>query len=203
MADRSADAPAVVETRVVHDTHRRATSLLADTAASDGGAPAGVQDALRDLVVTMLRHHHRSEDQDLWPTIVTAFPAVTDQFDELSREHDRLDEALDRLAADTTPASTAEVRDLLHEHLDHEEPILFPVLRTHVTDAQWTAFSERTVASSPKDRTDLLVALCHEVAPDQDVALLLRHLPPEAKAGVPALRTAGEQILDALRRVTR
>ena len=202
MTGRSDDAPAVVETRVVHDTHRRATSLLADAAASDG-APTDVRDALRDLVVTMLRHHHRSEDQDLWPTIVTAFPAVTDRFDELSREHDRLDEALDRLAADTTPASTAEVRDLLHEHLDHEEAILFPVLRTHVTDAQWTAFSERTVASSPKDGTDLLVGLLHEVAPDQDVALLLRHLPPEAKAGVPALRTAGEQTLDVLRRATR
>jgi hypothetical protein len=52
---------------VVHDAHRRATSLLADAIARDE-APHDAVTALRDLVVAMLRHHHESEDEDLWPS---------------------------------------------------------------------------------------------------------------------------------------
>ena len=202
MTYRPDDHPAVIETRVVHDAHRRATSLLADATTVDG-APVDARDALRGLVVGMLRHHHESEDHDLWPTLVAAAPSLAGPLDELSREHDRLDEALDRLAAELTPASASEVRDLVHAHLDHEEPILFPALRAHVTEAEWAAFSQRTVASSPKERTDLLVGLLHEAASEEDVELLLSHLPPDAKAMLPEMRAAGEQTLGTLQAATR
>ena len=74
MTPRTEESPAVTETRVVHDTHRRATSLLA-SAVTDGRSTEG-RDELRDLVVTMLRHHHVSEDRDLWPTLVDAAPSL-------------------------------------------------------------------------------------------------------------------------------
>jgi hemerythrin-like domain-containing protein len=192
------DPPAVVETRVIHDTHRRATSLLAEAIARDE-APHDAVTALRDLVVAMLRHHHESEDEDLWPLLTTAEPSLIDSLATLSGEHERLDGALDRLAADPSPVSAAEVRDLLHEHLGHEEPILFPALRAHVSDAAWAVFSERTVASAPSVGTHLLVGLFHEVATDGEVELILRHLPPDAMSLVPAMRAEATQTLGALR----
>lgn len=197
MTYRTDEDEAVIETRVVHDTHRRATTLLADATAS-GDAPADAVTALHRLVVPMLRHHHESEDRDLWPTIIDAAPALIGRLDDLSRDHDRLDAALDGLAADLTPEMSRTVRDLLHEHLDHEEPILFPALRAHVTAADWDAFSERTVATAPQEGIELMVALFFEVAPAADVEVLLRHLPPEAQAGIPAMRAAGDRILAAL-----
>ena len=197
MTYRTDEDEAVIETRVVHDTHRRATTLLSDVTAT-GGAPADAVGSLHGLVVPMLRHHHESEDGDLWPTIVEAAPSLAGRLDALSREHDTLDEALSRMAATLTPVTAGEVRGLVHEHLDHEEPILFPALRAHVTTADWDAFSERTVATAPQEGIELMVALFFEVAPAADVEVLLRHLPPEAQAGIPAMRAAGDRILAAL-----
>jgi hypothetical protein len=194
MTHRTDECPAVVETRVVHDTHRRATSLLADAIVGDR-APGGAVAALRELVVAMLRHHHESEDRELWPILTAAAPSLADPLGDLSREHDRLDDALDRVAASTDEASAIEVRDLVHDHLAHEEPILFPALRAHVTDDQWTAFFQRAVARAPRVGTDLLVALLHQVASEDDVEVILQHLPPDARAAVPAMRAGGEQTL--------
>jgi hypothetical protein len=194
------DPPAVIETRVVHDTHRRATSLLADAA---GSSSADVVTALRDFVVAMLRHHHESEDRDLWPLLTEAEPSLVEPLTELSREHERLDPALDRLAADADPATAAAVRDLVHEHLSHEEPVLLPALRRNISDVEWAGFSQRTVAGAPPVGTPLLAGLFHEVASDGAVELVLRHLPPEALELIPALRAEGEATLAELRGATR
>src|SRR3546814_15720004 len=67
---RHPDPPSVVETKVVHDAHRRATSLLADLTGAGNTAPITAVVELRDLVVGMLRHHHGSEDGDLWPLLL-------------------------------------------------------------------------------------------------------------------------------------
>src|SRR3546814_14198127 len=69
---RHPDPPSVVETKVVHDAHRRATSLLADLTGAGNTAPISAVVELRDLVVGMLRHHHGSEDGDLWPMLLRA-----------------------------------------------------------------------------------------------------------------------------------
>jgi hemerythrin-like domain-containing protein len=204
MTRQRLDPPSVVETKVVHDAHRRATSLLADLTTS-GAAPADAVVELRDLLVGMLRHHHGSEDGDLWPMLLRADGSLADPLAALTREHHRLDDALDRLAADGHASSGAavEVRDLIHEHLDHEEPVLFPALRAHVSDDDWAGFSQRTVAAAPQEGTHLLVGFFDDVAPRQDVDLIFRHLPPEAQAGLPALREAGEQALASLRGALR
>src|SRR3546814_17200866 len=69
---RHPDPPSVVETKVVHDAHRRATSLLADLTGAGNTAPISSVVELRDLVVGMLRHHHGSEDGDLCSLLLRA-----------------------------------------------------------------------------------------------------------------------------------
>lgn len=200
------DPPSVVETRTVHDVHRRATTLLAGALEAPVPPPPDDLAALRDMVVSVLRHHHTSEDTDLWPQLVASDPALTQPLNLLTEEHHRLDEGLDRLAVarfDDEPGArdpAVAVRDLVHEHLDHEEPILFPALRRTMSDTAWDAFSARVVASAPPTGTELLVALLHEVATPEEVALTFRHLPPPAQAALPDVRAAGAQVLASVRR---
>jgi hypothetical protein len=205
MTPRHLDAPAVVETRLVHDAHRRATSMLVD--ALDRATRPDVVVDLRDFVVAMLLHHHRCEDDDLWPLLAAADPALTPALEALSEQHECLDAALERLGA--TPVAgvagtaaqraAAVARDLVHEHLDHEEPILLPALGAHVSDRAWAEFSARTVASAPPEGAHLFVGLLHEVGDPDDVELIVRHLPPDAQAAVPAMREQARSTFVALR----
>jgi hypothetical protein len=197
MTSPTEDPVAVVETRVVHDAHRLATTLLAD-AAADGGADAAAFTELRDFAVAMLRHHHESEDRDLWVLLATAEPALHHDLGALTAEHDRLDDVLDRVLADPSPEATADLRDLVHAHLAREEPVLFPALRDHLTDGDWDRFSRRAVESAPSESAHLFVGLFHRVASDDDVAVVLRNLPPEAQAAAPAMHAEAERVLGAL-----
>lgn len=134
------DPPAVVETRLVHEGQRRATSLLAAVVGGDAVPPYAAVE-LRDFVVASLEHNHRREDDVLWPLLTSAAPELAEALDGLSREHVRLDAALDELGEvaidgageQTATAAAVAVRDLVHEHLSHEEPVLLPALRDHIT----------------------------------------------------------------------
>src|SRR3546814_20819484 len=99
----------------------------------------------------MLRHHHGSEDGDLWPMLLRADNTLAGPLAALTREHHRLDDALARLAADDCPTAAAAVerRDLLHEPPDNEEPVLFPALWAHTRDDDWVGFSLRRAVPPP------------------------------------------------------
>jgi hemerythrin-like domain-containing protein len=200
------DSPAVIETRIVHETHRRATSMLADAVTGPPAGPDRVVE-LRDFVVATLEHHHRAEDTDLWPRLRAAAPELGDALDGLTLEHDRLDGALEQLRSAAVGerddagavAAARGVRDLVHEHLAREEPLLFPALRSHLSEAEWADFSRRTVDSAPRTGIHLMVGLLHEVGAADEVELILRHLPDEARRVVPAMREQARAIFADLR----
>jgi hemerythrin-like domain-containing protein len=201
------ESPAVLETQLVHDAQRRVTSMLAD-ALSPFPAPTSTVGELRDFVVAMLDHHHRSEDTDLWPLLTDRAPVLTDALAALSSEHDQLDVALHELAAASIDslngagcaAAARNVRDLVHTHLGHEEPVLFPALRTHLTDEDWFAFSQRTVAVAPQAGAHFFIGLFHEVGTEQQIDLVLRQLPPDARAAIPEMRAAAMRTFAELER---
>ncbi|MEU6354543.1 hemerythrin domain-containing protein [Streptomyces sp. NPDC047072] len=202
-----AEALAVVETRLVHRTHRAATSLLADAAARPS-APAAELRALRDFLVAALHHHHETEDGLLWPALRTAAPDAAEALDALSHEHDELDAALDALAAAPVPeagsreelaVAAVAVRDLVHRHLEHEEPILFPALRAHLSEEAWLAFSGKVMAGSPQEGAHLQVGLMQEAGSFEELAAVLAHLPPPLREALPALGAQAQLTLQALR----
>jgi hemerythrin-like domain-containing protein len=202
---QGSDRPAVVETRVVHEAQRRATSMLS-AATRDGSASPSAVAEMRDFVVTSLEHHHRSEDADLWPLLIAAAPDLTEPLRGLSREHDRLDATLRRLGqarvgdADNRALTAAadDVRDLVHEHLSHEEPIVLPALQNHVSDEEWAAFSRRTIESAPAVGGHLLLAMFDLVGSPGEVELIVRHLPPVAIAMAPTMRERARSTFAAL-----
>jgi hemerythrin-like domain-containing protein len=193
------DPPSVVETRLVHEGQRRATTLLAGLldAPDATGVPMRAVAELRDFVVASLDHHHRLEDTDLWPTLMAADPDLAAPLEGLSAEHEVLDAALHDLAradvdvgvaGDAARLAAEAVRDRVHEHLGHEEPVLFPALASHLSDEQWAEFSQRAVASAPQAGTHLLVGFLDEAGTPRQVDLILRHLPPPARDAIPAVR---------------
>jgi hypothetical protein len=198
---------AVVETRLMHGVHRRATSVLADAAGRDGVPDAPLAE-LRRFVVGTLRHHHESEDHRLWPLLTADAPHLTAALAVLTREHEQLDLALDALDAvpirgagrGSVHAPAAAVRDLVHDHLVHEEPILFPALRAHVSAAAWVEFSRDVVASAPVEGGYLMFGFLDAVGPAEDVELVVDTLPGPARELVPAMREDARSTLDALGR---
>jgi hypothetical protein len=166
---------------------------------------------LRAFLVAALEHHHMSEDHDLWPILTAAAPPLAGALDRLSLEHERLDAALEELSAapiveggdGRLAQAAARVRDLVHDHLSHEEPVLLPALEAHVADDVWSAFSQRVVDANPPIGTDLLVWFLYDVAAATDVDLIVRHLPPEARELVPAMREQGGATLATLHATAR
>jgi hemerythrin-like domain-containing protein len=188
-----------METRLMHNVHRAATTLLAETAAD-----AEQVLELRDFLVAALRHHHETEDHILWPRLAKADPEAAQRLESLSEEHDALDAGLDALAeADRTtlPPAAAAVRELVHAHLDHEEPVLFPALRDHMPDDEWAAFSKEVIATSPPTGAHLIVGFLDEVGTPDEVAAILTNLPEPAKPMIEVMRKQAHATIDSLRGV--
>ncbi|TYB95391.1 hemerythrin domain-containing protein [Micromonospora sp. WP24] len=198
----------VIETRLTHDMHRQATTLLAEAAARPEADTTELAE-LRDFLVATLRHHHESEDDDLWPMIEAVSPGASEPLKALSDEHDALDAALDALEAAPVPAegdrrelvaAAAALRDLVHTHLSHEEPLLFPALQEHVSPEAWEAFALRVITTTPPVGASLLVGFFDEVGTPEEVALILSALPAPAQAAVPAMRAHSAAVIASLRK---
>ncbi|WP_328891643.1 hemerythrin domain-containing protein [Streptomyces sp. NBC_00316] len=207
------ESTAVIETRLAHGVHRVATTLLTEAAVRPS-VPLSALAQLRDFLVVNLRHHHETEDDDLWPRIVAAAPATAHELDALTEEHERLDAALDRLAATNLghgEGATSEgiraalhdaavaVRDTVHDHLTHEEPILFPALRDHVSPAEWKDFAQRVISTTPPVAGHLMVGFLDEVGTPAEVELVLAGLPEPVRPLLPAMRTQAADDLKILR----
>ncbi|RVX45817.1 hemerythrin-like domain-containing protein [Nonomuraea polychroma] len=202
----NAEAVAVTETRLIHAFHRRATTLLSE-AALRPSVPLAALAELREFLVQNLRHHHATEDHQLWPMIAAVAPEAAAQLAALSEEHDALDAALDALEAAPSredgdrpglQRAAEAVRALVHRHLEHEEPILFPALREHISPDEWTAFSREVVATSPSAAAHLIVGFLDQVGTPEEVALVLSGLPEPAQRFVPVMRDQAHAALAVL-----
>ncbi|CAM5238267.1 hemerythrin domain-containing protein [Streptomyces chartreusis] len=201
------ESAAVVETRLLHKMHRAATCLLAE-AAQKPAAPSAALEELRDFVVAALRHHHESEDDVLWPQLTAADPAAATGLAELEAEHDALDASLEALAdasvrdgAGRAPLISAAVavRDLVHTHLEHEEPLLLPALEAHMSDDAWAQFSRAVIASAPPVGAHLNIGFFEQVGSPAELAVVTANLPPAALDLVPAMREQAEATLRSLK----
>ncbi|MFD1517462.1 hemerythrin domain-containing protein [Pseudonocardia yunnanensis] len=195
---------AVVHTRLVHDTHRRASTVLAEAAADPAASGAALAE-LRDFLVVHLDSHHKSEDDLLWPMIEEQAPGAAEPLTRLSGEHDQLEAALEALAAAPIdqPGRTAlvdaavAVRDLVHAHLENEEPILLPALSEHVSEEAWEAFVRQVRATTPGVGAHLLVGFLDQVGTPEDVEIILRDMPAPVRA---KLREEAQETLGRLTR---
>lgn len=179
----------------MHNTHRAASVLLAEAAAKPA-VPAAALAELRDFLVPNLEHHHRMEDDVLWPLIEKAAPDVAAAFAELTKEHAQLDAILQELGDLEIAESVGRgpllekavaLRDIVHRHMANEEPHLLPALTNHVADETWDLFAKQVKESTPLINLHLLIGLIDMVGSEEEIQLMLRDLP------VPALQQMRQQ----------
>lgn len=181
------EALSVIQTSLVHNIHRRATTMLAEAAANPA-VPAGAIASLREFLVLNLEHHHTTEDDDLWPMINAADPGAAIAMSSLSGEHHILDEALKTiLAVDLRDrrefvGAAALVRNIVHRHLGDEEPILFPTLREHITAEAWAGFARYVTQTAPSAERHLMIGFTDLVGTDEQIRAVLGGVPPAALA---------------------
>jgi hemerythrin-like domain-containing protein len=149
---------------LIHRALRSGTRTLADAAtAIAAGAPCS-RERQRAIVTTALAvlheitQHHEREDDVLWPVIVAAVEgaeSTTVELADLSGDHvelhaiiERAERALPGFARDAAVGAAefgavmTEMADLLDEHIGEEEREVFPVIREHVSAADFTRCEE-------------------------------------------------------------
>lgn len=148
-------SPNLLGIRLMHRAMRadaRRLALLMEELAA--GRQQADQERLRAIAEFATRlcagihHHHRAEDEALWPVLVRSSGPEVD-LDGLTEDHEALDPLLEeitdvaaRLESDTgAPASLAKscaaLADLLDEHIEEEERLLFPVILRYVSESDW------------------------------------------------------------------
>jgi hemerythrin-like domain-containing protein len=151
----------------VHRTIRGLTMLFMPAVSSSRPGDRKRARAVADVItftVEGVRYHHSLEDDDYWPAIV-ANGADQALLEPLILEHHQLDPILDRLdtqaralvkdpvdelALSSCQASFRELADHLSVHLDHEEPIFFPLLAQYLPDGQAHTLAVKAAKNAPR-----------------------------------------------------
>lgn len=138
---------------MAHGGFRTEFGLLAEVVERprDEAHRALIEDQIA-FVVSYLHHHHHEEDTFLWPLIVSRAPQTAALLDVLTEQHEEIDPHVTAAADRTRPAAERaaamrRLHDALGRHLDDEERIAVPLIRTHITAAEWNAHGEEVIRS--------------------------------------------------------
>jgi hemerythrin-like domain-containing protein len=138
----------------------------------------------------VLHHHHAVEDASIWPLLLSEIHDDADRavLRDMQAEHGQVDPALaattDAFAAMTEDpneerraaleAQVAAVRELLHEHLAHEEREALPLLQRTLSAEQFAATEKAAEKGYPVRLLPFLVPWVMEGVPDQVARSFLR-----------------------------
>jgi hypothetical protein len=134
---------------LAHAAMRQEFGLLAEVAAQplDADRAALFEDQV-EMVLYVLHHHHTAEDDTIWPALREREPAARAALDELEADHETLGPLINAAGDRRLPLAerAAILRDLhgrINAHLDREEAHAVPLIRTHITVAEWEALAKR------------------------------------------------------------
>src|SRR5262245_46681946 len=182
----------------MHAAFRRDVDRLREATGFGDPASRGVR-AGWDLFRRELLNHHEAEDEDLWPVLRSKVSKKKDlaTIDAMYDEHGRLPAALGAVDALIDGGgerhSVDELADLVLKHLDHEEQEALPLVRAHLSDAEWHRFliTERQ-KRPPRQRAEFLAWVLDD-ASDDVAEPVLREIP---KPGQFVYRTVLRRIYD-------
>jgi hypothetical protein len=155
----------------IHAAMRRDLARLQSAARTGRPFPPGAVEGW-NLFRRELQFHHEAEDEDLWPRVSARLTTPEDRavIDVMYLEHARIPEVLESLDAAISAGVPPTVDDLaipLVQHLDHEERDALPLVRTHLTDAEWHEFlrTERR-KRPPRQRAEFLMWVLDDADPE-------------------------------------
>jgi hypothetical protein len=190
---------------VVHGALRRELGLagpLVRRVADGDTARAAVVATHLDLVLRMLREHHETEDEGVWPALQERIgQTVLPMLALMDAQHVRIAELIRTCEARSTAwvdtagtgageqlaAGLDELRSALADHLDVEERELFGLAEQHLTPEEWREMGARAQAAfTGRERTLVLGILEHDADPAV-IAQMLAAAPAPVRFLVPRL----------------
>lgn len=145
-----------VDMVVVHRVFRRefhdVPALVSAVPAGDSARAHVVGDHIK-FMADALRHHHGSEDDQVWPKLTLRAPAQQAAVSQLIDDHTeiavlmkRVESLVARWMASAEPALREQLSDAsrnlstsVDRHLDDEERYALPIIEQHLTQKEWAA----------------------------------------------------------------
>jgi hemerythrin-like domain-containing protein len=186
--------PNTHEMVVIHRIFRREFPLLAGavrrTPNSDARRAAPIADHI-EFCLTSLHNHHSAEDEYLWPKLLERARPHADLVHRMEAQHQAVaarSEQARRLAGRWRQAPAPQVgaelatslsllTDALAEHLDEEEANVLPLVREHITAAEWEELGRKAFDKIPRSARGVALGQVLEQATPQDRALFFGKLP--------------------------
>jgi len=144
---------------VIHRVFRRGlpmvASLVRRTPQGSTGRSEPIAEHL-DFLLNGIHHHHTGEDENIWPLLLERAAPQAELVERMEAQHGVLAERSERVrflldrwrqsATDGEPLAVAieEFTAALVEHLDEEETHVVPLIRAHITAAEWERFGQAT-----------------------------------------------------------
>jgi hemerythrin-like domain-containing protein len=186
--------PNTHEMVVIHRIFRREFPLLAGvvrrTSTGDARRAAPIAGHI-EFCLDGLHHHHSAEDEYLWPRLLERARPHADLVRRMEAQHQAVaarSEQVRRLAGRWRQAPAAQVgaqlatslsllADALVDHLDEEEANVLPLVREHITAAEWEELGRKAFDKIPRSARGVALGQVLEEATPQDRALFFGKLP--------------------------
>lgn len=198
-----APLPSVVaEFGLVHAAMRHSAGLL--VRAADGLGPGSSPRATKlagftSALLEFIHHHHSGEDEHWWPALVAHSAAAGTVLEPLTDDHHELDPLLDALRGhvtrlragthdvDALRRDAAALRAHLLEHLEAEEPVLFPLLAEHLPQAEAERLGRLMGKTAPRSGLSYLLGAMNASATELEQQVILTKMPPPVRWARPLL----------------
>lgn len=178
----------VVVHRIFRHGFGELPGLVRSTPAGDTGRAALVA-GYADFLLNGLHHHHHAEDEVIWPRLLERATPDAELVTRMQEQHEAVASRVAevralltrwRAAPDGPEAPAVAIEQLavaLAEHLDEEESRILPLVRAHLTAAEWQQVGERAFEGFSDDEKATALGLLEEVATPEEVAMMTDDLP--------------------------
>jgi hemerythrin-like domain-containing protein len=154
-----------------------------------------------DFAVAALHGHHDSEDALLYPKLIERVPEQAPMTEEVEHEHLLIKTALDaasaacatwreRPSAETGGALAAaldHLNSVVQPHLDDEEQKVVPLAAVTLTQEEWDAVGDHSVAQIPRNKRAIAFGMILEPLDGADRAYMKSTLPAPVRMLYPFL----------------
>ena len=179
---------------IIHRTFRNAYDESAQLVRANPTPSAARVAFLSDHIdfgLTMLHHHHESEDELLYPLLIERAPEQAASTAKAEEQHQAIGDTIDTASTacatwrrqpstetgEVLAAALDTLNATLQPHLDDEEREVVPLAAVTLTQAEWDAVGEHSRAQIPRSKMPIAFGMITEPLDESDSAYMKSHLP--------------------------
>jgi hemerythrin-like domain-containing protein len=164
--------------QAVHDAFRLATTRMVD--ASEKLEPSVLGPLIGEywrFYAAVLDHHHHTEDDSIFPALLTVRPDLAAMIQTLEDDHKQLVVTMDAVDASVSEFSKQpdashqkavhdailEVREKFTPHLDSEDEKILPAIAQSIPPKEWDRLDKAALKSIPREYLPRAVGALDEV----------------------------------------